>query len=110
MSKQMVNHIEPVFDELLQHIQQARAKLATLWRELPWTQFEGAKLSTLLRELPWTQFEGGKTLASGESFAPDAMPVFKYQLQLPDKKLIQAKLHEWMQQLPDLNAEQKNNP
>ena len=93
MNKQMTHHAEPVFDALLQRIQQARAKL-----------------STLLRELPWTQFEGGKTLASGESFAPDAMPVFKYQLQLPDKKLIQAKLHEWMQQLPDLNAEQKNNP
>lgn len=35
--------------------------------------------------------------------------IAQYQLQLPDKKLIQAKLHEWMQQLPDLNVEQKNN-
>lgn len=36
--------------------------------------------------------------------------IAQYQLQLPDKKLIQAKLHEWMQQLPDIHAEQKNNP
>lgn len=31
--------------------------------------------------------------------------IAQYQLQLPDKKLIQARLHEWMQALPDLDAE-----
>lgn len=32
--------------------------------------------------------------------------IAQYQLQLPDKKLMQAKLHEWMQQLPDITSEQ----
>lgn len=32
--------------------------------------------------------------------------IAQYQLQLPDKKLMQAKLHEWMQQLPDITPEQ----
>jgi len=32
--------------------------------------------------------------------------IAQYQLQLPDKKLMQAKLHEWMQQLPDFTSEQ----
>lgn len=36
--------------------------------------------------------------------------IAQYQLQLPDKKLIQAKLHEWLQQLPDVDAGKKNNP
>ncbi len=31
--------------------------------------------------------------------------IAQYQLQLPDKKLIQARLHEWMQALPDLDTE-----
>ncbi|HRK79941.1 MAG TPA: PDDEXK nuclease domain-containing protein [Saprospiraceae bacterium] len=35
--------------------------------------------------------------------------IAQYQLQLPDKKIIQAKLHEWMQQLPDMNTTQNNN-
>ncbi len=31
--------------------------------------------------------------------------IAQYQLQLPDKKLMQAKLHEWMQTLPDFTPE-----
>lgn len=35
--------------------------------------------------------------------------IAQYQLQLPDKKIIQAKLHELIQQLPETNPAQKND-
>lgn len=36
--------------------------------------------------------------------------IAQYQLQLPDKKIIQAKLHEFIQQLPETNPAKKNDP
>jgi hypothetical protein len=51
------------------------------------------KLSTLLRELPWS---------SNRSLSPAL--ITDYQTRLPDKKLLQAKLHEFYIQ----NAQQED--
>ena len=127
MSKDITNPAQPVFDELLEHIQQARAKA---FRQANTTLIdlygEDEKLATLLRELPWSHnlaiFARCKSAeerafylelcirerkvveyALSRNLSPAL--IAQYQLQLPDKKLIQAKLHEWMQTLPDFTPE-----
>ena len=179
MRKEIAHPAQPVFDELLQHIQQARSKAfrqantvlidlywrvgktisekvqtevwgkgvvtelaryiarqapdirgfsdKNLWRMKQFyeTYRENEKLSTLLRELPWShnlaifarcKSEEERAFYKDEEVVEYALSrnlspalIAQYQLQLPDKKIIQAKLHEWMQQLPDMNTGQNDN-
>lgn len=84
-----------------------------LWRMRQFYEVysQNEKLSALLRELPWTHHmllcatknEEVVEYALSRSLSP-AM-VAEYQTQMPNKKLLQAKLHEFYQQLAPLDAE-----
>ena len=82
-----------------------------LWRMKQFyeTYKNDTKLSALVRELPWTHntiiFSRCKTSEEHQFYSRNMSPalVAQYQLQLPDKKIIQNKLHNLLEQLPKTN-------